>query len=348
MRPRLSASRPAGSEEQRLHRGRDEQPPAGPLRAELEALDDVHRDQRDAQPEERPAVEEVVRDRRLVRAGPERRLERHRLGLGALLLQRAQRGVAQGDQRQGPGQGQREGVDEERRPQRPRGQRPAEGRAGDAADQEPGGRRAGGPRALVRGHHAQQQRDARHREHRRSDAARPAQDDQLAVRLGQAGQQRADRDDADPDAEHEALADPVGQPPGAQRGDEAHQGEDGDHRAGGEVADAELLGEQRQRRGHDPEAHRDEEVDPDQDRDLARQVRQRPPRAARSARGAGRGAHGRADPVTPPGGRRARGRAGSRGRRTRRAARPTARRPGRRCGGPPRPRSAAAAARRRA
>ena len=196
------------------------------------------------------------------------------------------------------GGGQRHGVHEERGAQRDVGQRPTDRRPGDGADQEPRLPQAGGPAALVGVDHAQQQRDGGHREHRRPDAADPAQHEQLGVGLRQPGQRAAHRDDPDAEGEDQPLADPVDQPAAAEGGDQPHEREGGDDCSGRRAADPELAGVDGDRRRHDPEPDRDRERDRSEHRDLARQPGERVP-PARHERDGNRWAGGPGRAVAP-------------------------------------------------
>ena len=171
----------------------------------------------------------------------------------------------------GAGGQQRDRVDEERCAQGPRRQRAAEGGTGDGPQQEPGLVGAGSPAALVGRHDAQQQRERRHGEHRRAEAADTPQHEELWVAAREPGQQAGHPDDADPGGQHHPLAEAVDQPAGHRRRGEAHQREHRDDRTRGEVADAEVLGEQRDRRGDDPEAQGHRERHGGEDRHLGRQ-----------------------------------------------------------------------------
>ena len=211
---------------------------------------------------------------------------------------RARLGVVPGQQRQAddPGDGERPGVEQERRPQRDPGDDAAEGRADDAAEQEAALEQALRPTPLAGGHRAQQQGCGADGEDGRADAADPPQQQELQVGLRQPGQRGGDRDRTHPDRQHPPLAEVVHQPPAAEGGEQPGSGEDRDDRTGGGVADAEALGEQRDRRGDDAEAERDGHGDRHQHPDLAGEVGER---VRRTAQGQGHVRDGRTRSWSP-------------------------------------------------
>ena len=116
-----------------------------------------------------------------------------------------------------------------------------------------------------------QERQRRDGEHRRAEAADAAQDEQLGVGRRQPGERRRHGDDREAGGQGDPLAHAVDEPAGGQRAEQAHEREDADDGAGPERGDAELVGEDGDRRADDAEAERDAERHGREHRDLARQ-----------------------------------------------------------------------------
>ena len=191
-----------------MYGGGDEEGPSRQAGALLESLDDEERDERGAEAEGSEPGREVDREGSTVGAvaeclaqlGPAARsdirchvpgrLRRHhsRFALGE---------ASGGEEDQGDdgGDGERAGVEEEGRADRHREQDAADSRARHAADEESALPGRGGTTALVRIDYPQEQCHGRDGEHRRSDAADTAQDEQLHVGLGQSCEEARDRDD---------------------------------------------------------------------------------------------------------------------------------------------------------
>ncbi len=176
---------------------------------------------------------------------------------------------------------QRRGVDEERRAQPEPGQGAAHQRPAHRADQEARRPQARHPPALFGRRDADHQRQRRHGEHRRADAAHRAQNQELPITLGQRARSGGHRDDHQAGQVHPALPQPLHQPTTDRREQQPHQRERADDRGRGRHSDAEAARELRQHRSHQPESDGDDERGSDQHPDLTGQAsgsraRQRP------------------------------------------------------------------------
>ena len=178
--------------------------------------------------------------------------------------------VPQDRRRDDGGHDEQPAVDEERGPQRPGREEPADRGAADAAHEEAAREQAAGPPPLIAGHADQEQGLGADAEHRRAQAADPAQHDELHERSGDSGQDAARRDDADAGRHHPVLAEPVHQPARGQGPEHPQQGKRADHAGGRGGADPEVTGERRDVRGDDPEPERDGERDRREDGHLGR------------------------------------------------------------------------------
>ncbi len=126
------------------------------------------------------------------------------------------------------------GVHDERHPQAEVAEQPTDDRAEDAAEEERRGVDRRDPRADRRGCEAHDERDGRHGEHHRADAAQAPVDEELPVGVGEGGGAGRDRDDDQAGEVDRPLPEP-GDEPSTGRGEEQPEEREGtdDDRAGG-------------------------------------------------------------------------------------------------------------------
>ena len=120
--------------------------------------------------------------------------------------------------------------------------------------------------------HAHQQGHRRHGEHRAADAADRAEQKELDVALGKAGDGRRPGHEEDPEHEDLALAPSVDEPPAAQRRHKPHQCERRDDGCRCRVPYPEVAGKDGERGCDDSEPDGDGKGDGGEDRNLAGHV----------------------------------------------------------------------------
>ncbi len=260
-----------------LKNGNDRESDADPRGAAMQRLDDEQWHEGVSHAHRGPAVGEVGHERRPIGA----LFECGGKARAAGLIRRPPRPVSvlrASDARRKPTIATRArddecaGVHEERGADRPRGERSADGRAGDAAEQEAALEESDRAAALLGGDDAQQESHRADREHRRADAADAAQQQKLQVAVREAGERAADGDDADAAREHDAFTDRVDQAADTECGREPHEREGRQHCADLGLADAEVVSEQWDDRRDDAEPDRHAERHRRQYGDLVRQV----------------------------------------------------------------------------
>ena len=163
-------------------------------------------------------------------------------------------------------------VDHERRAQVDRDQHAAERGPADPAEQERAGEQAADLAAAALRGQPEDQRERRDGEHRRPDAAEPAEHQQLGVARGQRARPGRGGDDEQPGEVHRALPDAGDEPARDRREQQPQHRQGADDGGGGGDPDAEAAREHRQGGRDDAVARGDEEAAREQRPDLPGQA----------------------------------------------------------------------------